>query len=100
MQYQLQVSENFLFSMCRLNKTAIRVYLALCYHKANSNKSILKLSHGEIRIIYLKDGFIGIGNDYKSFLNGIKELEELNLIEVFRSKNENGKPLTNRYKIH
>ena len=97
---ELKLSEEFLTNMSKLTKTAIKTYLSLSYlRKQNFNSKFLRVSHHKIRIIDLEDGFIGVGNDYNSFVKGLKELEEFNLIKIHRSKNINGKPLTNVYEF-
>lgn len=99
--HDLPISEKFLMSMHELTKTAIKVYISLAMYKKKFGNNF-HASHREIRIHYFDDGmkdWFAIGNDQAAFLNAIKQLEEMKLIKVYRSKSVGGKPLTNRYRV-
>lgn len=101
--HNLPISEKFLMNMHELTKTAIKVYLSLAMYKKKFGNNFYA-SHGEIRIHSFNEGFnsewFGIGNDHAAFLKAMKQLEELKLIKVYRSKSVGGKPLTNRYRVY
>jgi len=103
--HDIQISEKFLQSMTELTKTALRVYLSLAYYKAKEGNNF-HASHRDICINYFyKNRFgngewFGVATDHSAFLKAIKQLEEMKLIKVYRTKTVSGKPLTNRYRVY
>jgi len=103
--HDLPISEKFLQSMYLLTKTALRVYLSLAYYKAKNGNNF-HASHRDICINYFDgdrwDGgeWFGVASDHSAFLKAIKQLEEMKLIRVYRTKTVGGKRLTNRYRVY
>lgn len=103
-KHELEISERFLKNMITLTKTAIRVYISLAFHKSKRGDNFYA-SHKEIAINVFDDNswypeWFGVVTCHNAFLKAIKQLEELGLIKVHRSKTLNGKPLINRYEVY
>lgn len=104
--HELEISEKFLKEINHLTKMGIKVYLSLAYLKHKRGDTFYA-SHKEIAINVFDDHdansfskWFGVMTCHKAFLKAFKQLEELHLIKIDRSKTKNGKPLTNRYKVY
>lgn len=104
--HRLEISEQFLKHINKITKMSIKVYLSLVYlkHKRGNN---FHASHKEIAINTFDDNdnsfydeWFGIRTDQGQYFKAFKQLEELDLIKVHRSKTKNGKPNVNRYEVY
>jgi len=99
MKTDIQVSDDFLIALRDLTKTAIKIYILLCYKKAKVCADDVEISHSNLRLMYINNDFTAVCSDYPTFLKALKELEAKSLIEVYRANTARGKPLTNIYTI-